>query len=153
MMISGFPACQFETQRCRSSLRSARRIQSTGMSVAIFDEEGDYGAVIVSGSIQFSGEADVNAAHELLSRTTLLVLQNEIPDAANVVGARALSRPVAVFCSMLPPAELSPSTFQPLIDILVVNAIEAEMLAGVLWLRHSKALWRLHESWRKSTQK
>ncbi|PYE22294.1 pfkB family carbohydrate kinase [Rhizobium sp. PP-CC-3A-592] len=48
--------------------------QSTGMSVAIFDDEGDYGAVIVSGSNLTLGEADVIGAREVLSKTTLLVL-------------------------------------------------------------------------------
>lgn len=105
--------------------------RSTGMSVAIFDEEGDYGAVIVSGSNLTLGEADVTAAHELLSRTTLLVLQNEIPDAANVVGARAVKQAGGRVLINAAPARALSIDIQPLIDILVVNAIEAEMLAGV----------------------
>ncbi|MQB04897.1 ribokinase [Agrobacterium tumefaciens] len=105
--------------------------QSTGMSVAIFDDEGDYGAVIVSGSNLTLGEADVSAARELLSRTTLLVLQNEIPDAANVVGARAVKQAGGLVLVNAAPARTLSSDLQPLIDILVVNAIEAEMLAGV----------------------
>ncbi|MDH7808840.1 MULTISPECIES: ribokinase [unclassified Rhizobium] len=105
--------------------------QSTGMSVAIFDDEGDYGAVIVSGSNLTLGEADVSAARELLSRTTLLVLQNEIPDAANVVGARAVKQAGGLVLVNAAPARALSSDLQPLIDILVVNAIEAEMLAGV----------------------
>ncbi len=38
--------------------------QPTGMSVAIFDDDGDYGAVIVSGSNLTLGEADVSAAQK-----------------------------------------------------------------------------------------
>jgi ribokinase len=105
--------------------------QSTGMSVAIFDDEGDYGAVIVSGSNLILGEADVSAAHGLLSKTTLLVLQNEIPDAANVVGANAVKQSGGRVLINAAPARALSSDLQPLIDILVVNAIEAEMLAGV----------------------
>ncbi len=105
--------------------------QSTGMSVAIFDDEGDYGAVIVSGSNLTLGEADVSAAYELLSKTTLLVLQNEIRDAANVVGAKAVRQAGGRVLINAAPARALSSDLQPLIDILVVNAIEAEMLAGV----------------------
>lgn len=105
--------------------------QSTGMSVAIFDNEGDYGAVIVSGSNLTLGEADVIAARDLLSRTTLLVLQNEIPDQANVLGAKAVKQAGGRVLINAAPARALSSDLQPLIDILVVNAIEAEMLAGV----------------------
>ncbi|CAN7665424.1 PfkB family carbohydrate kinase [Pararhizobium sp. LjRoot255] len=105
--------------------------QSTGMSVAIFDAEGDYGAVIVSGSNLTLGEADVAAAHDLLKKTTLLVLQSEIPDAANVAAARAVKRGGGRVLINAAPARPLSADLQPLIDILVVNAIEAEMLAGV----------------------
>ncbi|NTE88824.1 ribokinase [Agrobacterium rubi] len=104
--------------------------QSTGMSVAIFDGEGDYGAVIVSGSNLTLGEADVAAARDLLSKTTLLVLQNEIPDAANVIGAKAVKQAGGRVLINAAPARALSNDLQPLIDILVVNAIEAEMLAN-----------------------
>lgn len=105
--------------------------QSTGMSVAIFDAESDYGAVIVSGSNLTLGEADVEAAHGLLSRTTIVVLQNEIPDAANVAAAKAVKGfGGCVLLNAAPARELS-DTLKDHVDILVVNGIEAEMLAGV----------------------
>ncbi|MBX4995975.1 ribokinase [Rhizobium binae] len=105
--------------------------QSTGMSVAIFDAEGDYGAVIVSGSNLTLGDGDVAAAQVLLDRTTLLVLQSEIPDAANVAAARAVKRGGGRVLINAAPARPLSFDLQPLIDILVVNAIEAEMLSGV----------------------
>ncbi|CDN57130.1 Ribokinase (plasmid) [Neorhizobium galegae bv. officinalis bv. officinalis str. HAMBI 1141] len=105
--------------------------QSTGMSVAIFDDEGDYGAVIVSGSNLTLGEDDVLAARDLLSRTTILVLQNEIPDAANVAAARTVKQAGGCVLINAAPARALSNELQPLIDIIVVNAIEAEMLAGV----------------------
>lgn len=105
--------------------------QSTGMSVAIFDADSDYGAVIVSGSNLTLGDADVEAALGLLSRTTVLVLQNEIPDAANVAAAKAMkSFGGCVLLNAAPARELS-DTLKDHVDILVVNGIEAEMLAGV----------------------
>ncbi|MBD8687341.1 MULTISPECIES: ribokinase [unclassified Rhizobium] len=105
--------------------------RSTGMSVAIFDDEGDYGAVIVSGSNLTLGEEDVVAASDLLAKTSLLVLQNEIPDAANVIGAKVVKQAGGRVLINAAPARMLSSDLQPLIDILVVNAIEAEMLAGV----------------------
>ncbi|BCH62113.1 ribokinase (plasmid) [Agrobacterium vitis] len=104
---------------------------STGMSVAIFDAQGDYGAVIVSGANLTLGDEDVAAAAELLGRTTVLVLQNEIPDAANVAAARAVRQAGGRVLINAAPARTLSADLQNLIDIIVVNAIEAEMLAGV----------------------
>ncbi|WEZ86280.1 MULTISPECIES: ribokinase [Rhizobium] len=104
---------------------------STGMSVAIFDAEGDYGAVIVSGSNLTLGDGDVAAARDLLDRTTLLVLQSEIPDAANVAAARAVKRAGGRILINAAPARPLSVDLQCLVDIIVVNAIEAEMLTGL----------------------
>ncbi|TIM81213.1 MAG: ribokinase, partial [Mesorhizobium sp.] len=60
-----------------------------GMSVAIFDDDGDYGAVIVSGSNLTLGEKDVAAAAGLLAQAEVLLLQNEVPEIANIAAARA----------------------------------------------------------------
>ncbi|MCF1448149.1 ribokinase [Agrobacterium vitis] len=104
---------------------------ATGMSVAIFDAQGDYGAVIVSGANLTLGDQDVAAAADLLDRTTVLVLQNEIPDAANVAAARAVRQAGGRVLINAAPARALSADLQNLIDIIVVNAIEAEMLAGV----------------------
>ncbi|OBZ95609.1 carbohydrate kinase [Pararhizobium polonicum] len=106
-------------------------LQPTGMSVAIFDAEGDYGAVIVSGSNLTLGSDDVAAAQNLLSRTTVLVLQSEVPDAANVAAARAVKRAGGRVLINAAPARSVSDDLQKYVDIIVVNAIEAEMLAGV----------------------
>ena len=58
----------------------------SGMSVAIFDDEGDYGAVIVSGS-NLAITPD-QASEDLLSHGKVLVLQNEIPELVNEAVAR-----------------------------------------------------------------
>lgn len=105
--------------------------QSTGMSVAIFDAEGEYGAVIVSGSNLTLGDADVAAAQNMLNRTTMLVLQNEIPDAANVAAARAVKKVGGRVLINSAPARPLSTELQHLIDIIVVNSIEAEMLTGI----------------------
>jgi ribokinase len=103
---------------------------ASGMSVAIFDAEGDYGAVIVSGSNLQLGQSDVAQAEPLFHACNILVLQNEVPDAANVLAASAMKNAGGrVVLNAAPARDLSPE-LAGLIDVLVVNAVEAEALAG-----------------------
>jgi len=101
----------------------------SGMSVAIFDSEGDYGAVIVSGSNLTLGQSDVDAAEEAFVDGALLVLQNEVPDHANVSAARAMKAVGGKVVLNAAPARPLSADLQQLVDVLVVNAIEAEQLA------------------------
>jgi ribokinase len=104
--------------------------QASGMSVAIFDSDGDYGAVIVSGTNLLLSEADIEDAVSLFNADNILVLQNEVPDAANVLAASAMKRSGGkVLLNAAPARELSPE-LAALVDILVVNAVEAEALSG-----------------------
>ena len=103
----------------------------SGMSVAIFDSEGDYGAVIVSGSNLTLGQSDIDAAAELFANSRVLVLQNEVPDHANVAAGKAIKATGGmVILNAAPARDLSPE-LATLVDIIVVNAIEAEQLARV----------------------
>ncbi|WP_179298003.1 ribokinase [Mesorhizobium carmichaelinearum] len=103
----------------------------SGMSVAIFDAGGDYGAVIVSGSNLTLGDADIASASGMIAQTTVLLLQNEVPEAANIAAARAAkAQGGRVLLNAAPARKLSDELIA-LVDILVVNAIEAEFLAGV----------------------
>ena len=60
------------------------------MSVAIVDADGDYGAVIVSGANLTLGPADVEAASAVLGGAKVLLLQNEVPEVANLAAAAAV---------------------------------------------------------------
>lgn len=103
----------------------------SGMSVAIFDDDGDYGAVIVSGSNLSLSEKDIAAATEMVAQTAVLLLQNEVPEAANVAAARAVkAHGGRVVLNAAPSRKLSGELIA-LTDIVIVNAIEAEFLAGV----------------------
>ncbi|TDW25059.1 ribokinase [Rhizobium azibense] len=103
----------------------------SGMSVAIFDSEGDYGAVIVSGSNLLLGQSDVDRAAELFNEQSVLVLQNEVPDLANVAAAKAMKAAGGrVILNAAPARDLSPLLCE-LVDVIVVNAIEAEQLTDV----------------------
>jgi ribokinase len=100
----------------------------SGMSVAIFDAEGDYGAVIVSGA-----NLAINAtqAHDELLRTAkVLILQNEIPEEINEnVARRARDFGVKTVLNAAP-ARAFETALPGYVDILVVNALEAEMLGS-----------------------
>ncbi|SFQ38165.1 ribokinase [Roseivivax halotolerans] len=102
----------------------------TGMSVAISDASGDYGAVIVSGSNLMIDPQQLEVP-ELWDGATHLILQNEIREETNLVAARAArSRDVTVCLNAAPWRPMS-DEFLSLVDILVVNAIEAEAMCGV----------------------
>jgi ribokinase len=100
----------------------------SGMSVAIFDDDGDYGAVIVSGANLAVTPGQAGAA--LLSQCKVLVLQNEIPEIVNEAVARhARDLRVATILNAAPARPFT-TNLPDFVDILVVNAIEAEMLGG-----------------------
>ena len=101
----------------------------TGMSVAITESHGDYGAVIVSGANLLLGAKDVCDASAMLRETAVLVLQNEVPEAANVAAAKAARQAGAVVVLNAAPARPISDALASAIDILVVNAIEAEMMS------------------------
>ncbi len=99
----------------------------SGMSVAIMDASGDYAATIVSGANLQSDAAGLeNPA--LWQDVGLLILQNEVPEVLNLAAARqARARGIRTLLNAAPARALSPALI-PLIDILVVNAVEAEMM-------------------------
>jgi ribokinase len=102
----------------------------SGMSVATIDANGDYGAVIVSGSNLAIPPAEIPAHWRRLGGARLLVLQNEVPHAVNVAAAVAAhAAGVRVLLNAAPARNLGDDLIDR-VDILVVNRVEAEMLAG-----------------------
>ena len=97
------------------------------MSVAILDRTGDYAATIVSGAnLRIDPEALGDAA--LWHDAGLLILQNEVPEALNIAAAlQARERGVRTLLNAAPARDL-PTELVALVDILVVNAVEAEMM-------------------------
>jgi ribokinase len=103
----------------------------SGMSVAIIDAEGDYGAVIVSGANLRLSDKDLEAAREVLRSAQVLVLQNEVLEATNVAAAQlAKDYRMRVILNAAPARPLE-ADLAANIDVLVVNAVEAEMICGV----------------------
>ena len=101
----------------------------TGISVAIVDPNGDYGAVIVSGAnLHIDAAALSDAA--LWADVGVLLLQNEVPEALNLAAAKAArKRNIPVILNAAPARNLG-ADFAGLVDILVVNAVEAEMMGA-----------------------
>jgi ribokinase len=103
----------------------------SGMSVAIIDAEGDYGAVIVSGANLRLSNKDLEEAREIIRNAQVLVLQNEVLEATNVAAAQlAKDYRVRVIVNAAPARPLEPD-LSANVDLLVVNAVEAEMMCGV----------------------
>jgi len=102
---------------------------ATGMSVAIQDSDGDYGAVIVSGAnLVISPKAIETPA--IWEKATVLLLQNEVPESLNIVAAaKARSLGLTVCLNAAPARDMS-AQFLELVDILVVNTVEAEALGS-----------------------
>jgi ribokinase len=103
-------------------------VSGSGMSVAILQPDGDYGAVIVSGA---NLGLDATAGPQSLARlggARVLVLQNEIPAAANA-GIAAAAGGAHVILNAAPARALDAGLFAH-VDTLVVNRVEAEMISG-----------------------
>ena len=99
----------------------------TGMSVAIQDSEGDYGAVIVSGAnLAIPPESLDNPA--IWQKADVLLLQNEVPEHLNIIAASKASSLGLTVCLNAAPARDMSTELLALIDILIVNAVEAEAI-------------------------
>lgn len=96
----------------------------SGMSVAIVNAAGDYGAVIVSG-------ANLATEASAIPACGVLVLQNEIPEAANIAAARAARVRGARVVLNAAPARPMGTDLLDLVDLLVVNRVEAAQLSGI----------------------
>jgi ribokinase len=87
--------------------------------------------VIVSGANLHLSNAEIDKARHLISRAQVLVLQNEVPDAINFAAAKlAKDHGVRVILNAAPARPLG-CDLAANVDLLVVNAVEAEMICGV----------------------
>ncbi len=105
-------------------------VAGSGMSVAIQQNGGDYGAVIVSGANLRLDPAECAGQWRALGGAKALVLQNEIPEAANAAVAAAARAAGALVILNAAPARPLGADFLDLVDLLVVNRVEAAMMAG-----------------------
>lgn len=93
----------------------------SGLSVAIVGADGEYGAVIVSAA----NRTLCSDGFVFPEDTRILVLQNEIPEAVNrAVAAEARANGTAVVLNAAPMRSMA-SDLMWLVDLLIVNRIEA----------------------------
>ena len=102
----------------------------SGLSVALVESGGDYSAVVVSGANLSLDAAQIEASADLLGQTRVLILQNEIGEPANVAAARIVRAAGGTVILNAAPARAFAPGLVGLVDVLVVNAIEAEMLGA-----------------------
>lgn len=107
----------------------ARVSKGSGMSVATIDRDGDYAAVVVSGANTAIDPGAVSSA-KVFERTAVLLLQNEVPPEVNLCAAQAAQAVGAVVLWNAAPMRPDPEGLLNLVDLLIVNAVEAEQLCG-----------------------
>ena len=100
---------------------------ASGMSVAIMDRAGDYAATIVSGA-NLLLDAVALTDDALWQDVAVLVLQNEVPEAVNIAAANQARARGAKVVLNAAPARLLPPALRRYVDVLIVNAVEAEMM-------------------------
>jgi ribokinase len=98
---------------------------SSGMSIAIVDPAGEYGALVVPGANATLGLEDAERARPVIEGARWLVLQNEVPDEANIAAARRARGHVLLNAA---PARMPPTSLAGLVDLMVVNAADAEAM-------------------------
>jgi ribokinase len=103
----------------------------SGMSVAILQDDGDYGAVIVSGSNTTIDPTSLTGTWSTLGGAKILVLQNEVPHAVNVAAATVARQNGAKVVFNAAPARPLAHDLMDLVDMLIVNRVEAEGLTGL----------------------
>ena len=103
----------------------------SGMSVAILQDDGDYGAVIVSGSNLAIDPEAIAGLWQQLGGAKVLVLQNEVPNLVNVAAAKIAAGSDAVVVFNAAPARRLTDNLLDLVHVLVVNRVEAGELSGL----------------------
>lgn len=103
---------------------------ASGMSVALMDAEGDYGAVVVSNANNHIDVAQFND-DQLWQQVEMLLLQNEVSEAVNLSAAKQAKQRGIRVCLNAAPARALCAEMQYAVDLLVVNGVEARDLSGI----------------------
>ena len=95
---------------------------ASGMSVAIVEDSGEYSAAVVSGENLHIDEKSI----EVPTNTGVLLLQNEINDRVNLEIAKRAKAAGAKIWLNAAPAKRIENNLLSLLDLCIVNRIEAE---------------------------
>tara|TARA_B100000575_G_scaffold278384_1_gene265641 strand:- start:1239 stop:2087 length:849 start_codon:yes stop_codon:yes gene_type:complete len=100
---------------------------SSGMSVAISNNNGNYSAVVISGA-NLEIPKDIFSDDYIWENCSFLMIQNEIKEEINIIAAKeAKKRNINVFFNAAPAKKINNDLFN-LVDILLVNEIESQQL-------------------------
>jgi ribokinase len=102
----------------------------SGLSVVVSEAAGDYAAVIVSGANQLLSARELAGAESVIRNASVLILQNEVPDQVNLAAARLGRSGGAKVILNAAPARPLAAELASVLDLVIVNAIEAEMLGA-----------------------
>ena len=102
--------------------------QKSGMSVAISDKEGEYGAVIVSGA-NLAIDPEILNNSKVWDNSKILMLQNEVKEELNILAAKYAKTNGLKVCLNASPPKILSSELVFNTDILIVNLIEAEAIS------------------------
>ena len=100
---------------------------ASGMSTAIIDDQGDYGAVIVTGA---NAHTDPDRI-QIPEGVSLVLLQNELPETVNLAVARKARKAGAQVWLNAAPARALSGELTGHTDLLIVNRVEAEFYTGL----------------------
>ena len=103
--------------------------QGSGMSIAIQQEGGDYAAIVVSGANREITATHIAESEDAIRSSRILVLQDEVAELVNAAAGRlARTAGATVILNAAPARPLG--TLAGVVDLLVVNTVEAEMLGA-----------------------
>jgi ribokinase len=107
---------------------------ATGASPLLVGGDGEYASIIVPGAAAGLSERDVDAARAAIARSAAVMLQLEIPAGATLYAARTARELGAAVVLNASPAPSGPDEaldeLLGVVDVLVVNGLEAERLGG-----------------------
>ncbi|MCC2627359.1 MAG: ribokinase [Thermomicrobiales bacterium] len=109
--------------------------EATGISPVFTGADGEYASIIVPGAGQRLQAEDIEAARDAFARSAVLLIQGEIPIQLSAHAAR-LARSLGgrvIFNASPAPADAAaiPDDLWSAVDVLLVNATEAERLSGM----------------------
>ena len=103
-------------------------IGTSGMSVAISNDKGNYSAVVISG-VNLDIPKNILGDDNIWKNCSFLMIQNEIKEEINLAAAKeAKKRNIKVFLNAAPAKKINYKLFE-CVDILLVNEIEAQQLS------------------------
>ena len=121
---------------------------NSGMSVAILEDSGQYGALIVSEANSRIRKEDIH----ITENSGILLMQNEIPEDINIYAAKkAKQKGCEVWLNAAPSRALN-SELLSLLDVIIINRVESDFYGSFLLLNPTKKLTKITTFGQKGVQ-